>query len=156
MDIFQPGYQHPSCKAPDYKSQAYICSSSDMNILTRILASKGIERSVVGNQKEDPGIGRRVGQKDVSLTSQLKYRFTFSAQDGAEPSANSSSVGNLIRLSSFVDQKSYTTKAEEIIKASATLFSKIPLAIPELVSNYIMYLQPTKQVNILVQLVYVT
>lgn len=70
------------------------------------------------------------------------------AQDGAEPSANSSSVGNLIRLSSFVDQKSYTTKAEEIIKASATLFSKIPLAIPELMSNYIMYLQPKKQIII--------
>lgn len=70
------------------------------------------------------------------------------AQDGAEPSANSSSVGNLIRLSSFVDQKSYTTKAEEIIKASATLFSKIPLAIPELMSNYVMYLQPKKQIII--------
>lgn len=88
---------------------------------------------------------------DVSFTPQLKYPFTFSAQDGAEPSANSTSVGNLIRLSSFVDQKSYITKAEEIIKASVTLLSKIPLALPELVSNYIMYLQPRKQVNILVK-----
>lgn len=88
---------------------------------------------------------------DVSFTPQLKYSFTFSAQDGAEPSANSTSVGNLIRLSSFVDQKSYITRAEEIIKASVTLLSKIPLALPELVSNYIMYLQPRKQVNILVK-----
>lgn len=70
------------------------------------------------------------------------------AQDGAEPSANSTSVGNLIRLSSFVDQKSYITRAEEIIKASVTLLSKIPLALPELVSNYIMYLQPRKQIII--------
>ena len=72
---------------------------------------------------------------------------TFTAQDGAEPSANSSSVGNLIRLSSFTDQKDYLTRAEEIIKASVTLLSKLPLALPELVSNYIMYLQPKKQVR---------
>lgn len=72
---------------------------------------------------------------------------TFVAQDGAEPSANSSSVGNLIRLSSYTDQKEYFTRAEEIIKASVTLLSKIPLALPELVSNYIMYLQPKKQVK---------
>jgi len=73
---------------------------------------------------------------------------TFVAQDGAEPSANSSSVGNLLRLSSYTDQKEYFTRAEEIIKASVTLLSKIPLALPELVSNYIMYLQPKKQVRI--------
>ena len=39
------------------------------------------------------------------------------------------------------------TRAEEIIKASVTLLSKLPLALPELVSNYIMYLQPKKQVK---------
>jgi len=70
------------------------------------------------------------------------------AQDGAEPSANSSSVGNLVRLSSFTDDKKYLERAEEIIKASVTLLSKLPLALPELVSNYMMYLQPRKQVII--------
>ena len=71
----------------------------------------------------------------------------FVAQDGAEPSANSSSVGNLVRLSSFTDDKKYLERAVEIIKASVTLLSKLPLALPELVSNYIMYLQPRKQVK---------
>lgn len=70
------------------------------------------------------------------------------AQDGAEPSANSSSVGNLVRLSSFTDDKKYLERAGEIIKASVTMLSKIPLALPELVSNYIMYLQPTQQIII--------
>ena len=73
--------------------------------------------------------------------------FCLVAQDGAEPSANSSSVGNLVRLCSFTDDKKYLERAGEIIKASVSMLSKIPLALPELVSNYIMYLQPTKQVK---------
>lgn len=77
----------------------------------------------------------------------MNFVFTFAAQDGAEPSANSSSVGNLVRLSSFTDDKKYLERAEEIIKASVTLLSKLPLALPELVSNYMMYLQPRKQVK---------
>ena len=77
----------------------------------------------------------------------IHFIFTFAAQDGAEPSANSSSVGNLVRLSSFTDDKKYLERAEQIIKASVTLLSKLPLALPELVSSYIMYLQPKRQVN---------
>ena len=98
------------------------------------------------------------GERRESLGSRLPFRLgnsgtltsvvTFVAQDGAEPSANSSSVGNLIRLSGYTDQKEYVTRAEEIIKASVTLLSKLPLALPELVSNYIMYLQPKQQVKL--------
>ena len=74
--------------------------------------------------------------------------LAFIAQDGAEPSANSSSVGNLIRLHSFTDDKKYVERAEQIIKASVTLLSKLPLALPELVSNYMLYLQPKRQVHL--------
>lgn len=84
---------------------------------------------------------------DFGNSRTLTSVVSFVAQDGAEPSANSSSVGNLIRLSSYTDQKEYFTRAEEIIKASVTLLSKLPLALPELVSNYIMYLHPKKQVK---------
>ena len=79
----------------------------------------------------------------------ISLSFCLVAQDGAEPSANSSSVGNLVRLCSFTDDKKYLERAGEIIKASVTMLSKIPLALPELVSNYIMYLQPTQQVKFL-------
>ena len=74
--------------------------------------------------------------------------LAFIAQDGAEPSANSSSVGNLIRLHSFTGDKKYVERAEQIIKASVTLLSKLPLALPELVSNYMLYLQPKRQVHL--------
>ncbi|XP_068761701.1 spermatogenesis-associated protein 20-like isoform X1 [Montipora capricornis] len=93
---------------------------------------------------DSEGVGYFMGKPgDPSILVRMKE-----AQDGAEPSANSSSVGNLVRLSSFTDDKKYLERAEQIIKASVTLLSKLPLALPELVSSYIMYLQPKRQIII--------
>ena len=69
------------------------------------------------------------------------------AQDGAEPSANSTSVSNLLRLASFTGEKHYQEKAQKVIAIFETHLTKMPLALPEMVSGFITYLTPTKQVS---------
>ncbi|XP_003745636.1 spermatogenesis-associated protein 20 [Galendromus occidentalis] len=65
--------------------------------------------------------------------------------DGAEPSANSVSIANLIRLYHIFDHEPYRTKANKTVKLFAERLSKVPIALPEMVSS-LMYLvePPTK------------
>ncbi|XP_047490222.1 spermatogenesis-associated protein 20-like isoform X2 [Penaeus chinensis] len=60
-------------------------------------------------------------------------------QDGAEPSANSVSVGNLLRLSPLLDRADYREKAEAIFQLFAERLNKIPIALPEMTTALLIH-----------------
>ncbi|CAG0902761.1 unnamed protein product [Darwinula stevensoni] len=69
-------------------------------------------------------------------------------QDGAEPSANSVSVRNLLRLSSSFDRPDYLMKAREILKLFSERLLKVPMALPEMAAGLAMYIQSPTQILI--------
>jgi uncharacterized protein YyaL (SSP411 family) len=54
--------------------------------------------------------------------------------DGAEPSANSISVLNLLRLAQFTDNKNYLQRAEKTLSAFSVRLERIPSAMPQMLS----------------------
>ena len=60
-------------------------------------------------------------------------------QDGAEPSGNSVSVSNLVRLSLLLDCGEYRDKAGRILQLFHQRLSRVPVALPAMVSALIMY-----------------
>ncbi|XP_059139690.1 spermatogenesis-associated protein 20-like [Physella acuta] len=69
-------------------------------------------------------------------------------QDGAEPSPNSVSAGNLLRLSMMLDRDDWFKMAERIFKVFAQRIEKVPVAVPELVSALLFYHSSPKQIII--------
>lgn len=70
----------------------------------------------------------------------------FSDQDGAEPSSNSVSSMNLIRLSSLLNKPELLSRATDIFKAFCDRMTKYPSAFAGMISAYISYQQKPKQV----------
>merc|ERR550519_229168 len=58
-------------------------------------------------------------------------------QDGAEPSSNSVSAMNLLRLGKILNNKKYSLEAEKIIKLFSERLEQIPHAMPALVDAYL-------------------
>lgn len=69
-------------------------------------------------------------------------------QDGAEPSANSVSAGNLIRLGHLVSKPDYKTKAEAIFSLFSDRLHKIPIALPEMTTALLLNHKQPVQVRI--------
>ncbi|XP_071525770.1 spermatogenesis-associated protein 20 isoform X2 [Panulirus ornatus] len=67
-------------------------------------------------------------------------------QDGAEPSANSVSVGNLVRLSPLLDRPDYRAKAEAIFCLFSDRLKKIPIALPEMTTSLLLHQKPPEQI----------
>ncbi|RHZ77167.1 hypothetical protein Glove_184g16 [Diversispora epigaea] len=65
--------------------------------------------------------------------------------DGAEPSANSVSVINLLRLGDIANKPDYIQKAERTLKYFSGRLTKSPFAMPELVSGLMLHLKGIKQ-----------
>ncbi|EDO35488.1 predicted protein [Nematostella vectensis] len=84
-----------------------------------------------------------VTEADKSILVRLKDE-----QDGAEPSANSLAVMNLMRLGNFVDCQRYRDQAQRIFMVYESRLRQIPLALPELVSNFITHNLGMKQIII--------
>lgn len=77
----------------------------------------------------------------------FRYSSTsISEQDGAEPSSNSVSTGNLLRLANMLDCEEYRKKAEKIFTIYDKILTQIPIALPELVGNLTTYRTGIKQV----------
>ncbi|KAH9514406.1 spermatogenesis-associated protein 20 [Bulinus truncatus] len=81
--------------------------------------------------------------EDNSLVLRLK-----NDQDGAEPSANSVSAMNLLRLFVILDKPEWSVMAERIFKVYAERIEKIPMAVPELISALLFYHSDKKQIVI--------
>ena len=74
----------------------------------------------------------------------------FSDQDGAEPSANSCSVHNLQRLSGYFGGIERGPKSTDIYKVFSEMIGEHPVALPKMVSGYLLNSQTTKQVGIFI------
>ena len=71
----------------------------------------------------------------------------FADQDGAEPSANSVSCMNLLRLAEFFDSAPYRDKAVRMLTTFSDRLNKIPVAAPEIVCALMFLLSTPKQVG---------
>ncbi|KAK3855356.1 hypothetical protein Pcinc_038240 [Petrolisthes cinctipes] len=67
-------------------------------------------------------------------------------QDGAEPSGNSVSAGNLVRLAPLLARPDFTEKAEGIFRLFYERLCKIPIALPEMNAALLLYHQPPTQI----------
>ncbi|XP_064636883.1 spermatogenesis-associated protein 20-like isoform X2 [Lineus longissimus] len=69
-------------------------------------------------------------------------------QDGAEPSGNSVSIGNLLRLSQYLDNDSWRQQANKLLLTFHSRITQIPVAVPEMVSALMYHLANPKQIII--------
>jgi len=60
-------------------------------------------------------------------------------QDGAEPSGNSVSAGNLVRLAVLVDWIEYQEKAGRLLRLFSERLAKVPISLPEMLSALVLY-----------------
>ncbi|KAE8576790.1 hypothetical protein XENTR_v10004320 [Xenopus tropicalis] len=67
-------------------------------------------------------------------------------QDGAEPSGNSVSVVNLLRLACYTGRTEFTERSGQILAAFSERLLKVPASLPEMVRGNMIYHQTVKQV----------
>lgn len=72
--------------------------------------------------------------------------FFVSDQDGAEPSGNSVSAQNLIRLGAYLERGDMKIKAEKLLASFSDRLQKIPIALPEMTSALMLYHDSPTQV----------
>ena len=77
----------------------------------------------------------------------VSYICVFVDQDGAEPSSNSVSAMNLLRLSSFLDRSDLKKMAEKIFFVFSDRLEKVPIALPAMMSALLFYHSTPKQVK---------
>lgn len=68
--------------------------------------------------------------------------------DGAEPSANSVSLQNLLRLAQMTDNQEYREQAERIIAAFSPKLERAPHAMPRMISAFDFHLAKPRQIII--------
>lgn len=89
--------------------------------------------------------------KLVSLSAFLEFPnvypcVCFSDQDGAEPSANSVSASNLLRLSHYTERQEWLQKSRQLLAAFSDRLTKVPIALPEMVRTLMAQHYTLKQV----------
>ncbi|CAI2171788.1 4886_t:CDS:2 [Funneliformis geosporum] len=91
--------------------------------------------------EEGGGAFFNVGKSNKNILVRLK-----DDHDGAEPSANSVSVSNLLRLGHIVDKSDYNAKAEQTLKYFVKRLDRTPYAMPAMVASLMLYLKGIKQI----------
>jgi hypothetical protein len=81
--------------------------------------------------------------KDKTILMRIKEDY-----DGAEPSANSVSLQNLLRLALMTDQQEYREQAERIIAAFSPKLKRAPHAMPRMISAFDFHLTTPRQIII--------
>ncbi|KAL5018576.1 hypothetical protein ScPMuIL_004298 [Solemya velum] len=84
-----------------------------------------------------------ISQNDEFMIMRLKED-----QDGAEPSGNSVAAMNLIRLASFLNKADWIRQAEQVMMVFHEQLTRVPIAVPELVSS-LMFLH-SKPIQIII------
>lgn len=84
---------------------------------------------------------------NMLLTSFLVF-FFLPDQDGAEPSGNSVTAHNLVRLAGVLDRHDLREKAGTLLSAFTTRLTRIPIALPEMISAVMMYHESPVQVSV--------
>lgn len=73
-------------------------------------------------------------------------------QDGAEPSGNSVSAFNLLRLSPYTGRQEWLQKSERLLAAFTDRLTRVPIALPEMVRALMAQHYTLKQVSTLLAL----
>ncbi|XP_048504713.1 spermatogenesis-associated protein 20 isoform X2 [Athalia rosae] len=68
--------------------------------------------------------------------------------DGAEPSSNSVACGNLLRLYSYLDRAEFNEKASQLLISFKESLTRVPAALPELVSALLHYHDSMTQIYV--------
>lgn len=71
-----------------------------------------------------------------------------SDQDGAEPSANSVSAFNLLRLSHYTGRQEWLQKSQQLLTAFSDRLTTVPIALPEMVRALMAQHYTLKQVSL--------
>lgn len=71
----------------------------------------------------------------------------LSDQDGAEPSANSVSALNLLRLSHYTGRKDWSQRSQQLLAAFSDRLTRVPIALPEMVRGLMANHYTLKQVT---------
>ena len=71
----------------------------------------------------------------------------FADQDGAEPSPNSVSARNLLRLGILLDSENYRSKAKMTFMACEEMLDKYPMALTQMLIAYLDFLHPPPEVR---------
>lgn len=69
-----------------------------------------------------------------------------SDQDGAEPSANSVSAMNLLRLSHLIGKQEWMRRSQQLLTAFSDRLLKVPIALPDMVRGLMAHHYTFKQV----------
>lgn len=75
------------------------------------------------------------------------FSFFFSDQDGAEPSANSVSAMNLLRLSHLTGRQDWIQRSQQLLTAFSDRLIKVPIALPDMVRSVMAQHYTLKQVT---------
>lgn len=70
----------------------------------------------------------------------------LSDQDGAEPSANSVSASNLLRLSHYTGRQEWLKTSQQLLAAFSDRLTKVPIALPDMVRALLAQHHTLKQV----------
>ncbi len=92
---------------------------------------------------EDNGGFFSTSGKDSSILMRLKNDY-----DGAEPSANSIALTNLLRLAQMTDNTEYRTMAEATIKGFGSRLKNTPSAMPQMLAAIEFFMDTPKQIVI--------
>uniref|UniRef100_A0A673AM84 Spermatogenesis-associated protein 20-like TRX domain-containing protein n=1 Tax=Sphaeramia orbicularis TaxID=375764 RepID=A0A673AM84_9TELE len=69
-------------------------------------------------------------------------------QDGAEPSANSVSASNLLRLSHYTGRQDWVHRSQQLLAAFSDRLTRVPIALPEMVRALMAHHYTLKQIVI--------
>lgn len=81
------------------------------------------------------------------LKAWIYILIILSDQDGAEPSANSVSTMNLLRLSHLTDRRDWIQPSQHLLAAFSDRLLKVPIALPDMVRSLMAQHYSLKQVT---------
>ncbi|OAD77087.1 hypothetical protein PHYBLDRAFT_123082 [Phycomyces blakesleeanus NRRL 1555(-)] len=84
-----------------------------------------------------------ISEKDTSVPMRLKED-----QDGSEPTANSVSLRNLIRLGTVFEIPGYFEKAKQTAESFRLILTQFPYAIPAVLSSFLLFSEGLKEIII--------
>ncbi len=116
-------------------------ASFETRWLTRAVALQKLQDELFRDRTHGGYFNSDTGDRSVLLRMKEDY-------DGAEPSANSVSALNLLRLSEITGDDNYRTGADELFASMSTRLQSVPSAVPQMLVAVNFLLGPPRQIII--------
>ena len=124
----------------DTDSGGYFTSAvGDVSILVRLKEGKKAAQLLTLPPSLPPSLLITLPFLYILLLISHMHRILYADQDGAEPSGNSVSAGNLVRLAVLVDRIEYEEKAGRLLRLFSERLAKVPISLPEMLSALVLY-----------------